>query len=144
MRATIPALPDFTSLAWHRQKQDARLAVAILEGKGKAMPPFQERMDAKVATDLVVYLRSLAGLKPAPAQDPLAEFDAQFRKLMAQLEALKRDYHALTMQGSTRRASLSIRTETVCSRGSSNPLPIGRFERIEEVHQRRILIPPII
>jgi mono/diheme cytochrome c family protein len=101
MRETIPALPDFTSLAWHHQKQDSRLTVAILDGKGKAMPPFQERMDAEVATELVVYLRSLAGLKPAPAQDPLAEFDAQFSKLMAQLETLKRDYHALTMQGST-------------------------------------------
>ena len=40
MRASMPWLPDFAAPEWHSRRDDAQLAISILEGKGTSMPAF--------------------------------------------------------------------------------------------------------
>ncbi len=96
LRASIPSIPDFTLRAWHEKRSDAAMSVSILEGKGRAMPPFGTRLDATAAHDLVTFLRSLAGPNPDQRMRADNEFGLRFQQLMAEMEALKRDYRALS------------------------------------------------
>src|SRR4029077_14188707 len=70
---------------------------SILEGKGSAMPPFSGRIDEPSATELVAFVRSLAGMAPSERRIPDTDFDDRFRKLMIELEKLKRDYRTVSL-----------------------------------------------
>ncbi len=96
LRASTSAIPDFTLRDWHETRSDAALTVSILEGKGRAMPAFGTRLDATGAHDLVKYLRSLAGSRTDQNKELQTEFNLRFQQLMAELEALKRDYRAIS------------------------------------------------
>jgi Flp pilus assembly protein TadD len=58
MRATMPAIPDFTSRAWQEQRGDAQLTVSILAGRGRFMPPYRDRMSEEQVRDLVTDVRA--------------------------------------------------------------------------------------
>jgi mono/diheme cytochrome c family protein len=94
-RASFRSIPDFTSKAWQEQHSESRLKLSILEGKGSAMPPFSGRIDEPVATELVAFVRSFAGIVPAERKSTGPGFDDRFQKLMRELEALKRQYRML-------------------------------------------------
>jgi hypothetical protein len=66
------------------------------------MPPFREKLSADQLNAMVLYVRSLGGIKPIPREDPSAAFDLSFRRLMGQMEELKREYRALASTASTR------------------------------------------
>jgi len=111
LRATTSAIPDFTLREWQEKRSDAALTVSILEGKGRAMPPFGTQMDATAAHDLVTYVRSLAGLRNDQSKELHTEFNLRFQQLMAEMEALKRDYRALSNDGRYATANPSRSTD---------------------------------
>ena len=96
LRASTPAIPDFTLRDWQEKRGDAALTVSILEGKGRVMPPFGAQLDATGAHEIVTYVRSFAGSRSDQSKEPHTDFNLRFRQLMAEMEALKRDYHALS------------------------------------------------
>jgi mono/diheme cytochrome c family protein len=96
LRASTPAIPDFTLRDWQEKRGDAALTVSILEGKGRAMPPFGTQLDKPGAHDLVTYVRSLAGSRSDQSKELPTEFNLQFQQLMAEMETLKRDCRALS------------------------------------------------
>jgi len=56
-RKEAPAIPDLTSHKWHGQRSDAQLVVSILDGKGKDMPAFGDKITQEQAKALVNYVR---------------------------------------------------------------------------------------
>ena len=49
MRASMPAIPDFTSRAWQEARENPQLSVSILDGKGPLMPAFRGRVQRRPA-----------------------------------------------------------------------------------------------
>jgi mono/diheme cytochrome c family protein len=96
LRASTSAIPDFTLRDWQEKRSDAALTVSILEGKGRVMPSFGTRLDATGAHELVTYVRSLAGSRSDQGKELHNDFNLRFQQLMAEMEALKRDYRALS------------------------------------------------
>ena len=94
------SIPDFTRSEWHKQRSDAQLAASILHGKGKDMPPFQERLSEPAAKDLVAHVRAfasgrLSAKKQAPALESEGEFERKFRVLQDNYDQLKRQLDEL-------------------------------------------------
>jgi len=96
LRGSTSAIPNFTLRDWQEKRSDAALTVSILEGKGRVMPAFGAQLDATGARELVTYVRSLAGSKSDQSKELHTDFNLRFQQLMAEMEALKRDYHALS------------------------------------------------
>jgi mono/diheme cytochrome c family protein len=93
----VSEMPDFTSHKWQASRTDAQLLVGILDGKGKHMPAYRDKLTEKEARDMVAQLR---GLDPAPAAPTPAaaapaaatadDFERRFRELKKELEDLKK------------------------------------------------------
>jgi mono/diheme cytochrome c family protein len=96
MRARMPRIPDFTTPAWQQQRSDAQLRTSILEGKGTAMPTFSGRLDETQVRNLVTYVRSFAPASPRLIQEPPTDFSRRFQQLQNEMNALKRQYRALS------------------------------------------------
>jgi mono/diheme cytochrome c family protein len=97
-RAKAPTLPDFASVAWHQRRSDVQLTVSILEGKGKAMPGFRDRLGDSQVRTLVAYLRAFA---PAAArtrsnEDSWTEFNQRYEQLQKELNELNKQYRVLS------------------------------------------------
>jgi mono/diheme cytochrome c family protein len=56
----LPARPDFTRSAWQQQRSDAQLLASLLDGKGKSMPSFRDRLSEVQAKSLIAHLRAFA------------------------------------------------------------------------------------
>jgi mono/diheme cytochrome c family protein/uncharacterized membrane protein len=69
-RDRLPEIPDFTDAPWQARRSDAQLLASILDGKGKEMPPFREKISEEQARDLAAYVRALAPATEAPAREP--------------------------------------------------------------------------
>jgi mono/diheme cytochrome c family protein/uncharacterized membrane protein len=96
MRQRNPELPNFADRAWQAQRRDAQLLASILDGKGKRMPSWREKMSEEQARSLVAYVRAFASTpdragqkgqdEPPPAElmeaEPAASF---FDKLISWL-----------------------------------------------------------
>jgi mono/diheme cytochrome c family protein len=106
-RSNFHSIPDFTSKTWQEQHGESSMKLSILEGKGSAMPPFGGRIDEQAATELVAFLKSLAGMAPARRQNSSHGFDDRFQRLMEELEALKREYRTLSSAAERRNDVLS-------------------------------------
>lgn len=59
-KETFPEIPDFTSKGWQMERADAELEVSILEGKGKGMPPFGDKLRNEQAEILRDFVRAFA------------------------------------------------------------------------------------
>jgi mono/diheme cytochrome c family protein len=91
VRATMPAIPDFTARAWQERRTDPQLIVSILEGKGTNMPAFRDKVAREQTRNLVAFLRRFApGATPQPAAAAPGDFEARFRQLMEEFEGLRR------------------------------------------------------
>jgi len=78
VRPVLPPIPDFTSPAFHKERNDARLLLSILHGKGTFMPGQNSRVTQEQARCLVGFVRAFesqpdkggandqAGKKPVP------------------------------------------------------------------------------
>jgi mono/diheme cytochrome c family protein len=90
-RLGMPLIPDFTSEAFQADKQrnDVRLRVSILDGRGPIMQANRGRVTEEQARDLVAYIRTFGpGGPPVNPGSPDAEFSAAVRRLEKQLDDL--------------------------------------------------------
>jgi uncharacterized membrane protein/mono/diheme cytochrome c family protein len=74
-RARWPTIPDFTDAAWQAQRNDRQLLARILDGKGKGMPAWRDKLSEESARGLVAHVRSFsqqAAKDPPPAAEPEA------------------------------------------------------------------------
>ena len=65
-RGEMQAIPDLTSHKWQGQRSDAQLMVSILDGKGKDMPAFGDKINQDAAKELVNYIRQFDAEKSQP------------------------------------------------------------------------------
>jgi hypothetical protein len=100
MRASLPALPDFTAPRWHAARSDPQLVASILGGKGTQMPSFRDHLGHAEARTLVAQIRAFG---PGPATSasranvPAADdFESRFRQLQQQLDSLDRQSRSLS------------------------------------------------
>jgi cbb3-type cytochrome c oxidase subunit III len=98
MRASMPAIPDFTDSAWQQQKENAELQASILNGKGTLMPANSGRVTADQTRDLVAYIRAFgpSTLTAVPVTD--SQFDRSFRQLQQQWDELERELQKIKSQ----------------------------------------------
>ena len=96
MRASMPAIPDFTSRAWQEGVDTPQLVVAILDGKGTLMPAFRGRVSDDQARDLAAYVRAFGPARPAPSEPPASDFEKRFRELQNQWDELQRQLQELS------------------------------------------------
>jgi quinol-cytochrome oxidoreductase complex cytochrome b subunit/mono/diheme cytochrome c family protein len=90
MRASIPAIPDFTSNSWQEGRSNSQLVVSILDGKETFMPSFRGRVSDEQAGDLVAYVRAFGPARPVPSKAPANDFEKRFRELQSQWDELQR------------------------------------------------------
>jgi mono/diheme cytochrome c family protein len=100
MRASLPALPDFTAPRWHAARSDPQLVASILGGKGTQMPSFRDRLGPAEARTLAAQVRAFG---PGPAASPSRanaaaadDFESRFRQLQQQFDSLDRQSRALS------------------------------------------------
>jgi mono/diheme cytochrome c family protein/uncharacterized membrane protein len=67
-RGAMPDLPDLTDRSWQKRRSEAQLLGSILDGKGKDMPPWREKISEEEARDLVSYVRTFAPGKDKTGQ----------------------------------------------------------------------------
>jgi ubiquinol-cytochrome c reductase cytochrome b subunit len=73
LRATVPSMPDFTSMAWQVGRTDVDLIHQIQEGKQPLMPGYREKLGEKQILALAVYVRAFAvGPVELPSPSPAA------------------------------------------------------------------------
>ena len=59
-RKSTPEIPDLTDASWQARHSDAQLVKSMLEGKGKEMPAFQEKIDKEKAQSLLAVIRAFS------------------------------------------------------------------------------------
>jgi mono/diheme cytochrome c family protein len=94
MRGTSPQIPDFTLAGWHGRRTDARLIAVVLDGKGRGMPAFGDKLAREQVRELITFIREFA---PSVARRPTSnsdDFDARFRELTEEFERVRREYEA--------------------------------------------------
>jgi mono/diheme cytochrome c family protein len=97
MRASMPAIPDFTDRAWQEAHSDPELLTSILDGKGTFMPAFQGRLSTEQARDLIAHIRAFGPPETKVAEAPgSSDFEKHFQRLQRQWDELDRQLHALS------------------------------------------------
>lgn len=102
MRLAMHSLPDFTDVAWQKQKTNAELQASILLGKGAFMPAWQASKDAPLsadqARDLVAYVRAFGPAMPMETRASDSEFAKNFLRLQQQYDELEKQLQTLRKQ----------------------------------------------
>jgi mono/diheme cytochrome c family protein/uncharacterized membrane protein len=92
-RSSEPDIPDFTAPTWQARQTEDNLVTSILDGKGKEMPPFRDKIKKDLARELAVYVRAFAPIagKPEKEQGGNARgaFEKEFRRLQEERDQLK-------------------------------------------------------
>lgn len=65
-RPPVAQVPDFRDAAFQSERDDARLAQSIAEGRGGFMPAFGARLSPEGVAALVRHVRRLGGVLPEP------------------------------------------------------------------------------
>ena len=60
LRAAMPSIPDFTSMAWQMSKTDLEIAHQIQNGQPPKMPPFRDKLSPAEMLGLTIYARAFA------------------------------------------------------------------------------------
>jgi len=92
----MPQIPDFTESSWQKRRSNSQLEVTILEGQGKSMPAFAQRLKDEEVQALVSYIRALGPSDFAPASTAVSEFDRRYRLLQEELDELRRQFRGLS------------------------------------------------
>ena len=103
MRDALPRIPDFTAHAWQESRTDPRLVASVLDGRGTGMPPFQDRLSGDQVRDLVAFVRSFDPSAMRTVRTGQDDFDARFRRLATEFEALMRVSQTLAAEAATSR-----------------------------------------
>ena len=70
VRTAMPEIPDFTDPTWQTKNPDAELVKAIVDGKGKFMPPVKDKLDKADLEKLVAFVRSFKGAAVVVKDEP--------------------------------------------------------------------------
>jgi mono/diheme cytochrome c family protein len=102
LRAAMPDLPDFSRRTWQEARSNSQLVVGILDGKGKLMPSFRDRVSEDQAQALLAYVRAFGPLPTpiAPGKAPTSDFDARYRRLREEWDALQKQLEQLSKKPS--------------------------------------------
>jgi mono/diheme cytochrome c family protein len=95
-RAHMPQIPDFTESSWQKRRSNSQLEVTILEGQGRSMPAFSQRLKDEEVQALVSYIRGFNSSDFAPASAAVIEFDQRFRLLQEELNELRQQFRELS------------------------------------------------
>ena len=98
MRDQTPSIPDFTSPVWQQRRRPPELTIAILEGKGTAMPAFRGKLNEAQTRDLVTYLRVFAPQPASASTASATDFKRKFEQLTQELDGLKKQYQDLSKE----------------------------------------------
>jgi len=85
----MPQIPDFTSRAWQEGKNNAQVAVSILDGKD-LMPAFRGRVDDDQAQSLVAYLRAFGPARARGNEAAPDDFEKRFHQLQDEWDELQK------------------------------------------------------
>jgi hypothetical protein len=91
-------IPDFTETSWHNQREDARLVVSILDGKGTRMPPFRDQLSEAEARALVGHIRQFSPSKKAAVATNSEDFATRFDELEKEFENLRKQFQEISRQ----------------------------------------------
>jgi ubiquinol-cytochrome c reductase cytochrome b subunit len=67
IRAGMPTIPDFTSLAWQMSQTDVEITHRIVDGNEPLMPAYRDKLSQQQILGLAVYVRAFAGTPPERA-----------------------------------------------------------------------------
>jgi uncharacterized membrane protein len=67
-RRRQPKIPNFTDSSWQRRRKDEQLMASILDGKGKEMPAWREKITEEQARNLVGHVRTFTTTVENPGQ----------------------------------------------------------------------------
>jgi ubiquinol-cytochrome c reductase cytochrome b subunit len=95
MKASMPAIPDFSSRTWQAGVSNAQIAVSLLDGKGTLMPAFRGRLSDSDAQDLTAYIRAFGPPRVEPSQPGTTDFEKRFRQLQEEWDELQRQLREL-------------------------------------------------
>ncbi len=95
-RALMPQIPDFTESSWQKKRSNSQLEVTILEGQGKSMPAFGQRLKDEEVQALVSYIRGFHSSDFAPTSTAASEFDRRYRLLQEELDELRQQFRGLS------------------------------------------------
>jgi mono/diheme cytochrome c family protein len=98
VRDQTPSIPDFTSQVWQQRRRPPELTIAILEGKGTAMPAFRGKLNEAQIRDLVTYLRVFAPQPASASTASATDFKRKFEQLTQELDGLKKQYQDLSKE----------------------------------------------
>jgi len=75
IRAGLPTIPDFTSLAWQMSQTDLEITHRVLDGNEPLMPAYRDKLSQQQILALTVYVRAFAVAPmelaaPKPIQPP--------------------------------------------------------------------------
>jgi mono/diheme cytochrome c family protein len=75
IRAGMPTIPDFTSLAWQMSQTDVEITHRIQDGNEPLMPAYRDKLSQQQILAMTVYVRAFAVgptevAAPKPAQPP--------------------------------------------------------------------------
>jgi len=91
----MPGIPDFSDVSWQKSRTNAQLSASILDGKGKQMPSFRDRLKADQVQALLAYIRAFGVSEPPAEPKPACDFDEQLRRLLEEIGSLKNQFYEL-------------------------------------------------
>jgi ubiquinol-cytochrome c reductase cytochrome b subunit len=95
IRASMPAIPDFTGRSWQDGINNSQITVSILEGRGTLMPSFRGRLKESDARDLTAYVRAFGPVRVQPSTPETGDFEKRFRQLQEQWDELQKQLRDL-------------------------------------------------
>jgi mono/diheme cytochrome c family protein len=95
-RALMPQIPDFTESSWQKKRSNSQLEVTILEGQGKSMPAFGQRLKDEEVQALVSHIRAFRPSDFAQPSTGVSEFDRRYRLLQEELNELRKQFRELS------------------------------------------------
>ncbi len=111
MRAGLPTIPDFTSLAWQMSQTDLEITDRIVNGDEPLMPAFRDKLSREQNLALTIYVRAFA-IEPRQAPVPKPAMPVPPQPVAAQMPsaAVYRAYcllcHDTDGRGKTVRAAM--------------------------------------
>ena len=96
IRPEIPEIPDFSRATWQDRRSRTQLTASILEGKGRHMPAFRDKLTAEQSRALADVIRGFGPTPPASVNSSTEDFDVRFSRLQEELDAYKREYRLIS------------------------------------------------
>jgi mono/diheme cytochrome c family protein len=99
IRTNMPEIPDFSLASWQDRRSRSQLTASILEGKGRHMPAFRDKLTSKHSRALADFIRAFGPHQPRLVENGAEDdFDARFAKLQQELKEYQRQYRTLSTQ----------------------------------------------